>query len=932
MFVHCNTADALRAGAERCPSGRLRICGHSLGGGVAALLTLLLKQPGGAPAIFTDIQCVTLAPAAVVDEPLARLCEDHIISVILECDLIPRLSCHSVERLLLDFVNASLSRKAASGFSGIASQVQASLARLKPWKSQGDLTSAEEEHQGRPRRSSSPQEEDALSRRLSDGLKCIPELVFGTNVDWGAMPEGCGEDDWCRMQAQYLRDWFGNELPPGRPAATSWEECTKHKKVKVKEVPLREFKPPHMDCSADATAKSAGLLPVRFQDSDDWRATEGREFDDWLGCTPRLASETDSLLSISCQDVLTRGMVPGHPAESDSRGPKAAEQIGSGPQLPFSIGLDEAAKTDVMGAHPEGSVARFVADGAAGLVPSGHRSQEKSVRGDLLDASGSPSPLRPCPNPDAVMPSEGGRMSCGGERVTQPRGVGPMPGVRPGHLLQVSGGSSFPALFPRVDEEKLLTSIGRMCQEMEPPARRKTAWESQTREDGSCGTDKAKGQLNTEDMPAVAVGCSESISNGRGQVESACRRSSEDLPSTSSSADATMAQRVTSFHQRSKSEQVAISKESLEREISHVPALVPAGRILWLLSPDMLGPGGLEALEEARKKASPCRQDVPVKASSPHQMARPHSTTGCSSPQVIEMSRTACQLERREGGSTGDPAVLTRPGPCHSIEDLIAPPQTVPVSPQLDETKAAPEVSCDQLLELVDASEFVRRSEAGYQEVACRAISAVEEGGIAAPRGAAQGPSGGHEDSSRSALMNRHTHAGGLPADRGLSGGPDDARGQYRSSKQEALKVWVERPDMDTSHLPEHDGNLQQRPTDLDDTVTFRERPEQQVGPAPVASADDSPGPLSLWTKTLAAGLAAIRTNAETSLCTPGWLSTSSQSAAAREFGPLVIQADRKCFEQMFLHRSGFADHIPDNYLNAIRKLAEAYGRQHEGL
>lgn len=48
-YVHCNTADALVEASGRFPDWPLFVTGHSLGGGVAALVAVLLRQQGGAP-------------------------------------------------------------------------------------------------------------------------------------------------------------------------------------------------------------------------------------------------------------------------------------------------------------------------------------------------------------------------------------------------------------------------------------------------------------------------------------------------------------------------------------------------------------------------------------------------------------------------------------------------------------------------------------------------------------------------------------------------------------------------------------------------------------------------------------------------------------------------------------------------------------------
>lgn len=91
--------------------------GHSLGGGVAALVTLLLQLPGGAPSSLLHVRCVCIGPAAVLSRELADGCKGHVTSVVLGCDPVPRLSMYSVERLLLDLVDSSLSRRAAKSLA-----------------------------------------------------------------------------------------------------------------------------------------------------------------------------------------------------------------------------------------------------------------------------------------------------------------------------------------------------------------------------------------------------------------------------------------------------------------------------------------------------------------------------------------------------------------------------------------------------------------------------------------------------------------------------------------------------------------------------------------------------------------------------------------------------------------------------------------------
>jgi hypothetical protein len=58
---------------------------------VAALVTLLLQQPGAAPPGLSGIRCVAIGPAAVLSEELCSLCEQYVTSVIVGADAIPRL-------------------------------------------------------------------------------------------------------------------------------------------------------------------------------------------------------------------------------------------------------------------------------------------------------------------------------------------------------------------------------------------------------------------------------------------------------------------------------------------------------------------------------------------------------------------------------------------------------------------------------------------------------------------------------------------------------------------------------------------------------------------------------------------------------------------------------------------------------------------------
>lgn len=77
----------VNAGFESLGRRRLRVVGHSLGAGVAALLTALWVDAGQFPG--ADVQCVAFACPQVLDMQLASAAE-HTTSVILDRDLVPR--------------------------------------------------------------------------------------------------------------------------------------------------------------------------------------------------------------------------------------------------------------------------------------------------------------------------------------------------------------------------------------------------------------------------------------------------------------------------------------------------------------------------------------------------------------------------------------------------------------------------------------------------------------------------------------------------------------------------------------------------------------------------------------------------------------------------------------------------------------------------
>uniref|UniRef100_A0A0K0E1S5 sn-1-specific diacylglycerol lipase n=1 Tax=Strongyloides stercoralis TaxID=6248 RepID=A0A0K0E1S5_STRER len=77
------------------PSYDLVITGHSLGGGVGALLTLLLKQK-----YTKNIKCYCISPpGCVLDNEGNKYLKDSVLSIIIGEDIVPRMSYHSLFKL-----------------------------------------------------------------------------------------------------------------------------------------------------------------------------------------------------------------------------------------------------------------------------------------------------------------------------------------------------------------------------------------------------------------------------------------------------------------------------------------------------------------------------------------------------------------------------------------------------------------------------------------------------------------------------------------------------------------------------------------------------------------------------------------------------------------------------------------------------------------
>ncbi|KIH49283.1 triacylglycerol lipase, partial [Ancylostoma duodenale] len=92
---------------------QLVVCGHSLGAGVASLLTLLLKYAGllanftiglangcGFRQEYPDVRCFAFAPpGCVISENGLHEMEQHVMGIVAGDDVVSRISFHALQRL-----------------------------------------------------------------------------------------------------------------------------------------------------------------------------------------------------------------------------------------------------------------------------------------------------------------------------------------------------------------------------------------------------------------------------------------------------------------------------------------------------------------------------------------------------------------------------------------------------------------------------------------------------------------------------------------------------------------------------------------------------------------------------------------------------------------------------------------------------------------
>ncbi|XP_020524600.1 uncharacterized protein LOC18422810 isoform X2 [Amborella trichopoda] len=97
----CNELDTLRNCLEKHPGFGLRLVGHSLGGATASLLAIMLRNKSKKELGFSSdiVSAVGIGTPPCVSKELAESCRSYVSTVVLQDDIIPRLSPAALAKL-----------------------------------------------------------------------------------------------------------------------------------------------------------------------------------------------------------------------------------------------------------------------------------------------------------------------------------------------------------------------------------------------------------------------------------------------------------------------------------------------------------------------------------------------------------------------------------------------------------------------------------------------------------------------------------------------------------------------------------------------------------------------------------------------------------------------------------------------------------------
>lgn len=96
-------AGTMKQALREHPGYKLKVIGHSLGGGTAALLTMMMREWPE----FAEVTCLAIACPSCMTLDLARSCSTYVTTIINAADLIPTVSAGSADALREEVMQSS---------------------------------------------------------------------------------------------------------------------------------------------------------------------------------------------------------------------------------------------------------------------------------------------------------------------------------------------------------------------------------------------------------------------------------------------------------------------------------------------------------------------------------------------------------------------------------------------------------------------------------------------------------------------------------------------------------------------------------------------------------------------------------------------------------------------------------------------------------
>lgn len=223
-FVEDEAAPMLRDAHARVPDYELILCGHSMGGSVAAILALARARGGSPwPAFGGGCRVLHMGAAACLSRALAEEAAAFCGGAVHGKDPVPRLSIAAIEALLDELVDNGIGRTLSNLVFGDAPRVEARPGEAtfahEPGADGGDAYAAVADERfwadARPPRSRS----SALARALGEGASRVRVPLFPpgdlVQVDWDASLTRPGGRAWSLRSSKGPRTAVAFAAGPG---------------------------------------------------------------------------------------------------------------------------------------------------------------------------------------------------------------------------------------------------------------------------------------------------------------------------------------------------------------------------------------------------------------------------------------------------------------------------------------------------------------------------------------------------------------------------------------------------------------------------------------------------------------------------------------------------------------------------------------------